>query len=207
VLGTGAAEQNEVTGPLVSRLVSIGDQGERANIERLETWAWGLALAEQYPVLGVGLANTYQAVQDRRGAYTHNTYLDVLVETGPLGLLGLLALLGWGLITAWHVARHGATPGLQIFGVGAVGALLALATIFFFDDAFYIPRTGQTFWLFLGLIAAARQCGASASGAVRGVKEGVRSEGAARAARSDPTDPSTPPAPTASLAPRGAQRP
>jgi O-antigen ligase len=155
-IGSGAAGRGGGIG-LAERLLSIGDRGEASNQDRLQTWATALVLAEQRPILGSGLGNYASGLGERRGAYSHNTYLDLLVETGPLGLLGLLALLGWGAGSAWTVARRAPTERLRAAGIGWLGALAALAVIFFFDDAFFFPRAGQAFWLLLGTLAAGRE--------------------------------------------------
>jgi O-antigen ligase len=157
VFVAGTADPASPAGHVAERLRSIGDRNDRSNDHRFRSWSQALMVTERHPVLGTGLGNYAVAVEERRGAYSHSTYLDVLAETGPLGLLGLLGILGWGLGSAWDVVRRGRTPTLQAVGVGALGAMTALTLIFFVDDAFYIPRAGQAFWLLLGLIAAARQ--------------------------------------------------
>jgi O-antigen ligase len=157
VLAVGSVDSSGPAGSVAERLRSIGDRSDLSNQDRFMTWSGALGRAEEYPVLGLGVGNYAAVIGDRHGSYSHNTYLDVLVETGPLGLLGLLGILGWGGYSAWDVVRRARTPLLQAVGIGSLGAMVALSVIFFFDDAFYIPRAGQAFWLLLGLIAAARQ--------------------------------------------------
>jgi O-antigen ligase len=157
-LGVASSTRSEAETPVLNRLLSITDPSDGSNQDRFFVWSQALTLAERHPMLGVGLGGFAIAAQGPRGYYAHNAYLDFLVETGPVGLLGLLGLLGWGLSTAWHIARHGPTTGLQLFGLGSLGSVTAVAVIFFFDDAFYIPRAGQALWLLLGLLAAAAQC-------------------------------------------------
>lgn len=153
-LVAGSLQREGPLAAVVDRLRSFGDPGDVSSLARFETWRTALVLAEERPLLGAGLGNYGSAAGERRGTYSHNTYLDLLVETGPLGLLGLLLLLAWAATGAWHVAYRGQTPELRAFGLGALGAVAALALIFFFDDAFFFPRAGQAFWLLLGLIAA-----------------------------------------------------
>jgi O-antigen ligase len=151
----GSVQREGPLGAVVDRLRSIGDSSDTSNRDRLQTWAQALVIAEEHPILGTGLGNFGSATGERRGTYSHNTYLDFLVEVGPLGLLGLLLLLAWAGTSARRLARAGPTPELRAFGLGAFGSVIALAVIFFFDDAFFFPRAGQAFWLLLGLIAAA----------------------------------------------------
>src|SRR5262249_58788394 len=149
---------------VVDRLRSIGDRSDESNMARFDTWLSALALAEEHPIVGAGLGNYATAVGDLHGTYSHSTYLDVLAETGPVGLLGLMLLLAWAAAGAWQVACQARRPELQAFGLGALGSVVALAAIFFFDDAFYFPRAGQAFWLLLGLLAAGSSTMASTDG-------------------------------------------
>jgi O-antigen ligase len=182
----GSVQREGLLGSIVHRAQSIGDQSDSSNRHRIETWSRALLLAEEHPVLGTGLGNYGSAIGEHRGAYSHNTYLDVLVETGPLGLLGLLVLLGWAASAARRVAHAAPHPGLQAFGLGALGSLVALAVIFFFDDAFYFPRAGQAFWLLLGLIAAAQRLPAPNSRLPARSSAGSREPGAGSGERSEP---------------------
>jgi O-antigen ligase len=153
LLIAGSLQREGLAAAVVDRLRSIGDRSDASNAARFDTWLQALALAEEHPVVGAGLGNYATVAEDRRGAYSHNTYLDVLVETGPLALLGLLLLLARAAAGAWQVAALARRPELQAFGLGALGSVVAVAVIFIFDDAFYFPRAGQAFWLLLGLIA------------------------------------------------------
>lgn len=153
----GSIQRDGPLGAVANRFQSILDPRDTSNQERFATWRSAFGLAEERPVLGAGLANYGVAVGDRRGAYSHNTYLDVLVEIGPLGLLGLLLLLGWAFSAAARIARGARDGEVRAFGMGAAGAIVAIAVIFFFDDAFFFPRAGQAFWLLLGLIVAAER--------------------------------------------------
>jgi O-antigen ligase len=151
----GSIQREGPLGAAVNRVQSILDPADTSNRERFATWSSALLLAEARPILGAGLGNYAVAVGDRRGAYSHNTYLDLLVEIGPLGLLGFLLLLGWAFTASARLARAGSE--ISTFGLGAAGAVVALGVIFFFDDAFFFPRAGQAFWLLLGLIASAER--------------------------------------------------
>jgi O-antigen ligase len=155
VLAVGSVQSEGPLAAVVERVRSIGDPDDESNRQRFETWALALQVAEERPLLGTGLGNYGIAMSERPGAYSHSTYLDILVETGPLGLLGLLILMAWAASEGRRVACGAARPRLQAFGLGAFGSLIALAVIFGFDDAFYFPRAGQAFWLLLGLVAAA----------------------------------------------------
>jgi O-antigen ligase len=140
-----------------SRFFSIFNLAERSNAERLETWRKGVDAVEEFPILGTGVGNFFTAIGAGPGAYTHNAYLDVWAETGPLGLIGFLLLLVWAWVTAARVFVEAREPRLRGFGLAALGTLGWLTALFIFDDMLYSARSGPAIWLMLGLLVAARR--------------------------------------------------
>jgi O-antigen ligase len=155
VIGMLVAAAPEST--LATRLFSIIDRKERSNLERLEAWSDGLYVVEHYPVLGTGVGNFFTALDRETGFYAHNAYLNVWAETGPLGIIGLLLLLGWAWWSAARIFAEARDPTLRIFGLASLGTMSWLTVLFIFDDAIYSPRSGPSFWLELGLLVAARR--------------------------------------------------
>lgn len=103
------------------RLATLGDQISRGDMNgRGAVWANGLALYWDNPVFGLGAGGFSGAVGGGIRMAAHNTYLEVLVEHGAVGLslflaivLGLLfrarrypleeRLLWWTVLGAWMV--------------------------------------------------------------------------------------------------------
>jgi O-antigen ligase len=142
---------------LAQRLFSILDLKERSNIERLTAWSNGLEVIERFPILGAGVGNFFAVLGRETGFYAHNAYLNVWAETGPVGLLGLLLLLGWAWWTAGWIFVQAHDVTLRAFGLAALGTMSWLTVLFVFDDAIYSPRSGPSLWLELGLLVACRR--------------------------------------------------
>jgi O-antigen ligase len=95
-------------------------------IERLAHWQTAVAMARDYPWLGVGFGNYAVAYPDYAFpnwplalGHAHNYYLNVMAEVGLLGLGAYLAL--WGVVV-WHTFRL--TRSHQIWPCGiAIGLL------------------------------------------------------------------------------------
>lgn len=80
----------------IQRLASTSQELTSGTLnERSELWNAGLDLYEQHSLLGVGAGAFARAVGPYAGTenVAHNTYISVLVELGPLGLLLLLSIL------------------------------------------------------------------------------------------------------------------
>lgn len=77
-----------------------------AVLERLAFWQAGLDMARDYPWLGVGFGNYEPAYADYALlnwpyalGHAHNYYINLLAETGMIGLLGYM--LFWGIIIGY----------------------------------------------------------------------------------------------------------
>jgi O-antigen ligase len=81
--------------------------------ERLAHWVAGLRMFRAHPILGVGAGNysaayaRYQVSPDWFEAlgHAHNYYINAAAETGSLGLLAILAIVGVPLFIGWRAAH------------------------------------------------------------------------------------------------------
>ena len=113
-----------------------------AVVERLAHWQAALNMAEDRPLLGVGLGN-YEVVYDRYRlinwreplGHAHNYYLNILAETGMLGLFAYVTF--WLMICGltWQAGRH---PDIfaRSMAVGLLGAWTYLAVHSLFDNLY-----------------------------------------------------------------------
>jgi len=121
--------------------------------------AWEMIKA--HPVTGVGL-NTFTEVMrdyDKTGVSSyfpepvHNYFLLIAAETGVVGLVLFVAIVGLSTISAASCFRCSSTiaPALTI---GAVGSLFAAMGANMVDTTLSFYTTGLLFWVLLGLIGA-----------------------------------------------------
>ena len=102
---------------------------------RSEFFATGLKVARDYFPLGSGLgtfARVYRMKEDARlivpGVYVnhaHNDYLEILIETGLLGIVLVLMFLFWWARTVKGLARKGRGDPYPLAAAIASGAILA----------------------------------------------------------------------------------
>lgn len=141
---------------------------DAASAGRLRIWRTALAMSAAHPVVGVGVRGfryaypRYAQADDAfvdtltdEGAYhAHQIVLEILSETGILGLLLWLAG-AWYAIRAWRRARADARER-------ALAPALALAAMTFPLNthlAFYSTWWGLLFWWLLALYCAALGAG------------------------------------------------
>ncbi|MGA2434320.1 MAG: O-antigen ligase family protein [Bryobacteraceae bacterium] len=90
-----------------SRLSTFADQLSRRDLNgRVDIWEHGWTEFLDNPLVGVG-AGAFSSSVGGRGAelVAHNTYLEILVEHGAIGLLAFLAVV-FGLFRGLKAARH-----------------------------------------------------------------------------------------------------
>jgi putative inorganic carbon (hco3(-)) transporter len=154
-LALGLAQAGLLPGAIQARLADMGDLAvvgdvrgvnitseNFAVIERLAHWQAAESMARQHPWLGVGIGN-YSAVYAEHAllnwehplGHAHMVYLNVLAETGLLGLLTYMAL--WVIIfvmTLRAIRRHaGLERGLAL---GLLGAWVHLSVHHLVDYLF-----------------------------------------------------------------------
>lgn len=99
-----------------------------STVERLAHWQAALNMASAHPLIGVGLGHYETAYSGYALArwphalgHAHNDYLNLLAETGIIGLAA--ALTGWALIVVWTIralkARSFVLHGLALGLLGA----------------------------------------------------------------------------------------
>ena len=142
---------------------------------RSELWRVAWYMAEDHPIVGVGVNNYPVLAADyvrRPGALhfvhlivnrpheVHNVYLQAFAETGVIGLVLLVVVLAAALSTSWLAAQRFEQLGDRAFA--ALSRAVLVATLSFLSAAFFLTDGFDSrLWLLLGmgpaLLAIARQ--------------------------------------------------
>lgn len=118
--------------------VTITDENF-AIVERMAHWQAGWRMFSAFPILGVGTGNFNVAYEDYFVApwaisqgHAHNYYIHTLAETGLLGLIGYLTLLGAVAREAIHsrAVMRGTAWGAAAVGVCGIMAAVAGHNVF-----------------------------------------------------------------------------
>ncbi len=141
-------------------------------VERIAHWVAALRMWEQAPWLGVGPGNyatVYPTVrlprwEDALG-HAHNIYLNVLAETGVLGLAAYLLLWGGAILWTWRKFRHAASRSYTgALAIGILGVLAHLSIHNLFDNLFVQGIYLHVALLFAALMSSATVGAAKAKG-------------------------------------------
>ncbi len=155
---------------IASRFADVGDfvqvydvRGVHINdsnfsiIERLAHWQAALNMADARPLFGVGVGNYEAAYEDYRLinwryalGHAHIIYLNVLAETGVLGLAAYLLLWGAIIGLTWRVSRR--AEGVErALAIGLLGGWVHLSTHQLLDNL-YVGNIPLTLGALLGVL-------------------------------------------------------
>lgn len=105
-----------------------------AVIERLAHWQAAINMAEANPILGVGMGNYDSAYDQYRTlnwemslSHAHNYYLNILAETGAVGLSVYLLLFAMLFMLVWRARNHPDHTS-RYLAIGLLGAWVYLTT-------------------------------------------------------------------------------
>ena len=110
--------------PIGPRILSSVATEDGSRIERLRLLDEALQASFERPLLGVGIGNYPLLVKPDAGfrepIYVHNLYLDIVVETGFIGLLLFLSFIGSSVWLGWRKWQQYQDPLTLACGTGIV---------------------------------------------------------------------------------------
>ncbi len=132
------------------RLASILEPGHGTNRFRILVWRSAFEMMEEHPIRGIGLGNfqilypLYRSGEEIRisgpdvyVSHAHNEYIEFALETGPLGLIGVLWLI---VVFYRQIVRNMGTGGnFAAFSLAACGSVTAVLTNSLFASTLHNP--------------------------------------------------------------------
>lgn len=138
---------------------------EEGGTGRTDIWKVSLAIARDHPVIGVGIGNF--AVHSPRYVdqvgplervdliaedllVAHSFYLELLTETGVIGLALFLLVVGGGLAACWRAARRFDQLGERSLAALALSIFVAIVGVLA-GGVFVSGGQDERLWVLLGL--------------------------------------------------------
>ncbi len=116
---------------------------------RLSDWTAAGYLISHSPIFGNGLST---AIPVMWRTYD-DAYIGVLIESGFLGFIALIALFVGAVLTALYIRSSTSDPATRSLAYSLMTALVAAAFIFYSFDAFSYPMCTGVFFIVLGAIS------------------------------------------------------
>lgn len=94
--------------------IGTGDLGGRLNL-----WQEGIAVLAQHPILGIGSGAMISSI----GSAVHNTFISIAAETGFIGLLLFVSILGVVVYQVFSLPKGTSGLWLAVFTIWMIGIL------------------------------------------------------------------------------------
>lgn len=126
--------------------------GEKSAVSRLSLWTTGVKAIKQSPIFGLGLTgfsrnwknlNTDPNLDTHN--FPHNIFLDLWVETGLLGLISFIGLVGFYIYNGLKNRQNIIALGVGLF-------LIALVIQGQIDNPYFKNDIALVFWMVLSLL-------------------------------------------------------
>jgi O-antigen ligase len=141
---------------ILSRIASIGSLQDASNFYRMQIWEKSVEIIKDYPLTGVGLGfNSFRKISakyitEADPYHAHNTYLELAVEVGIIGL-AMVIFLGLKMMgMVHHILKVDKYNGVLMLGFFA--GLISLMVHGMAEHVLYNPKIILLFWFYVGCI-------------------------------------------------------
>jgi len=141
---------------ILSRIASIGSLQDASNFYRMQIWEKSVEIIKDYPLTGVGLGfNSFRKISTKYITeadpyHAHNTYLELAIEVGIIGL-AMVIFLGLNMmIMVHHILKVDKYKGVLMLGFFA--GLISLMVHGMAEHVLYNPKIILLFWFYVGCI-------------------------------------------------------
>ncbi|MDD5669621.1 MAG: O-antigen ligase family protein [Candidatus Omnitrophica bacterium] len=124
-------------------------------VQRFYYWLTSIKMIGDSPWTGIGwrsmgdLYGGYKPAAANISHYSHNVFLQILLETGPVGLILFLGIIILFFHRAHNVIKRDGAD--QILNAGLLSAAVVFLVHNCFDISFYFVQVSFFWWLILGL--------------------------------------------------------
>ena len=149
---------------VLNRFLTIFNTSDTSTSSRFPIYKAAIQLLRRQPLMGVGLGvNAVQArIQEFRlydatatFVHAHNTYLQLWLETGLLGLCALLGQVLWTVKATARAVRESANVPARHMAIGGSAALCGALVCGLADYLWNYPRVMFLFWAVCALTLGA----------------------------------------------------
>ncbi|MBD3266628.1 hypothetical protein GF373_08160 [bacterium] len=164
LLGIATLVSTKIGSILIDRAASITDLNYTANYDRIDRWLAAWDMWKDYPIAGVGWGaypDMYFDYQTELEAFSrdmrmgaHNLYLELMAETGVIGLAVFLFMMYMFFRESFIVLFLTKSRFRQVFIIGLQGAMITYLFHAFVNNLGPSDKIAITFWFSLGIIPA-----------------------------------------------------
>ena len=148
---------------IMNRLTSIGNTGDSSTSYRISIWEGAIDMIKDYWYRPIGQGtiafNQIYPLYSYSGVgaqHTHNLFLQLIIETGILGIISFVGILFKFYQTLCHGVKICKDKILSIQIIAFISGITGFLIQSIFDNTWYNNRIILIFWTFIGLAMATR---------------------------------------------------
>lgn len=133
---------------------------DSSSFKRILIWHGALRAVSEKPLFGIGfyrwpnVAYEYTGVPNLRS--THNSYLEIMVNSGVTGLLLFFWVFYYALRNAFKLARHCNDKLYEAISWGFMGCFIGVLSVNMFGSHLFRYQLIAYFWILIGMIMRLR---------------------------------------------------
>lgn len=143
---------------VIQRLKGVGTLLDTSTRYRIAVWMGSIGIIKDFWACGIGMGFdnfsrflSYYVPSDVIAIHSHNTFLQVTVETGIMGLLLFLFLLILYIRQCLSTYLTSKTPFVKTLSAALLSSMAGYLLICIFDNTLYDHCLKLVFWTMLGL--------------------------------------------------------
>jgi len=143
-------------GGRITQFLDFNNQNN-ALVQRLYYWKASFSMIKDYPFFGIGwrkfglLYEAYKPYPANISHYSHNVFLQIMAETGFLGVAALALLVSNFIKSGLKVIKKDIELRLLKIGLFCAGLFFIIHNLF--DLSFYFAQVSFFWWIVLGVFA------------------------------------------------------
>lgn len=143
---------------IMNRILSITNFKDSSNAYRFKIWEITSQIIRDHKMIGVGFGylpfkETYVTyIRTMSVSHAHNTYLQILAETGIIGFSVFLAFFVVLFKYAYIDLIKSGDSYIRTMAAGLIAGIGALLTQGIVENVFYMPKIILTFWILVSFI-------------------------------------------------------
>jgi len=162
ILGVAIVGSMQVSHLFTERVEHLTDMRFLTNYDRIDRWMAALGIYWDHPLLGVGWGRYADEYYDyiyyinaystniRMGA--HNLYLEIMAESGSLGLITFIVLIGFFFIETFSLRCRCKDKFLRATLAGTMGAMITFLVHAFVNNLGPSDKISLSVWVLIGLV-------------------------------------------------------
>jgi len=141
---------------IINRIQTIGSLSDSSNYYRYELWKSVIVIIEDFWHTGIGIGYlafrsvTPYYIKNMAPYHTHNTYLQILVEFGLIGLILFLIFCFQIFKTGIGNSKKTNDKYIRIFSIAMTASFSSIMLHGLAENIFFNPKIIIMFWLIIG---------------------------------------------------------